>query len=98
MLRRRPISTCPRPLTYIDPVFIGIQTATRGAVAFLGVVKLDSSQKPKAGTMYYQQRLGYITLGALFRQIRRGDNIQNSRNGERWLGSSMGKQSKMQER
>ena len=29
--------------------------------------------------MYYQQRLGYITLGALFRQIRRGDNIQNSR-------------------
>ena len=25
--------------------------------------------------MYYQQRLGYITLGALSRQIRRGDNI-----------------------
>ena len=73
-----PFSTCPRPLTYIDPVFIGIQVDTRGAVAVLGVVKLDSSPSPKGGNMYYQQRLGYITLGALFRQIRRGDNIQNS--------------------
>ena len=73
-----PFSTCPRPLTYIDPVFIGIQVDTRGAVAVLGVVKLDSSPSPKGGNMYYQQRLGYITLGALFRQILRGDNIQNS--------------------
>ena len=57
------------------PVFIGIQADTRGAVAVLG----DSSQNPKVGNMYYQQKLGYITLGTLFRQIRRDENIQKSR-------------------
>lgn len=39
----------------------------------------ETIQHYQGGNIYYQQRLDYITLGALFRHIRRGDKIQNSR-------------------
>ena len=72
-------STCPRPLTYIESSVYRDSGRHKRCSSGFGSVKLDSSKKTKGGNMYYQQRLGYITLGALFRQIRRGDNIQNSR-------------------